>query len=143
MYRARFYTHTVARCTIGTHPSYRKPFTLTVTTQYLNSLKYSVSLNFFRVFLSRKPPLRTIIDSRRGTMAQLLSIMSKDERFHTPRRPNLRQGVQNDLNGTLLTQAQLLALTLNELCVLQGKGLFAWLPNYAHNVTVLPYDEEP
>lgn len=76
-------------------------------------------------------------------MAQLLSSMSKDERFSSPWMVDLRQGVQSDLNGTLLTQAQLLALTLNELCALVGRVLFAWLPDYAHNDTVRSYDEEP
>lgn len=75
-------------------------------------------------------------------MAQLLSQIGKDERFHTPGRPDLRHGVQIDRFGTPLLPAQLLALTLNEICVLQGNGLFAWVARNVHNVSVPSYDEE-
>lgn len=72
-------------------------------------------------------------------MAQQLSSMSRLERFHTPGRVDLKQGVQIDCNGVakVLTDAQLLALTLNEIAMLKGKGLFLWVPAHAQNVTVL------
>lgn len=71
-------------------------------------------------------------------MAQLLSSMTKDERFHTPGRPNLKQGVRHVINDTTtaLTDAQLLALTLNEICVLRGNGQVSWLPQYEHSVII-------
>lgn len=52
--------------------------------------------------------------------------------FHTPGRPNLKQGIRAYSYGTadVLTDAQLVVLTLNEICVLQGRGQVLWYPSY-------------
>ena len=44
--------------------------------------------------------------------------------FHTPGRTNLKQGIRAYNYGIadVLTDTQLVALTLNEICVLQGRG---------------------
>lgn len=75
-------------------------------------------------------------------MTNLLSAMSKDVRFHTPGRPDLKRDVFTFYKGTadVLTDAQLVALTLNEICVLQGKGQALWYPRHHNNVIILFYD---
>lgn len=57
-------------------------------------------------------------------MGPLLSNISKDHRFHRPGTADLAQDVKIFVVDTpdALTDAQLLALTLNEICVLKGKG---------------------
>ena len=68
--------------------------------------------------------------------AQLLINMSKDERFHTPSTLDLNQNVFLD-SITLLTDAQLLAMILVEICVLRGKGQFFWIQEYETRVSTL------
>ena len=76
-------------------------------------------------------------------MARLLSSMDKYEHFHTPGRPYLKLDIQSDLDGIarLLTDAQLLVLTMNEICVLRGEGQFLWFPAYGYSVTILFYND--
>ena len=70
--------------------------------------------------------------------AQLLNQMSKDERFHIPGRLDLKQDVGIEPPSIMLiTDAQLLAMTLNEICVLRGKGQFFWIPKYEYKVSTL------
>ena len=68
-----------------------------------------------------------------------LSSISKEERLHTPGDPSLSQSYHIIHNGALikLTDAQVLALILNESCVEQGKGFFYWFPENLHNVMLL------
>lgn len=68
--------------------------------------------------------------------AQLLINMSKDERFYISGTLHLKQNVFLD-SITLLTDAQLLAMTLNEICVLRGKGEFFWIQEYETRVSTL------
>ena len=68
--------------------------------------------------------------------AQLLINMSKGERFHTPGTLDLNQNVFLD-SSTLLTDAQLLAMTLNEICVLRGIGQFFWIQEHETGVSAL------
>ena len=68
-----------------------------------------------------------------------LSSISKEERLHTPGSSSLSQSYHIIHNAALtnLTDAQLLALILNESCVEQGKGFFCWFPEYMDNVMIL------
>ena len=68
--------------------------------------------------------------------AQLLINVSKDERFHAPGTLDLNQNVFLD-SITPLTDAQLFAMTLNEICVLRGKGQFFWIQEYETRVSTL------
>lgn len=77
-------------------------------------------------------------------MGPLLSNISKDHRFHRPGTADLAQDVKVFVVDTpdALTDAQLLALTLNEICVLKGKGHFIWYPSHLHNVMTLFHDTQ-
>ena len=76
-------------------------------------------------------------------MVQLLSDLGTFDLFHLPGMPDLRQGVHVETNGIIkeLTAAQLLALTMNEICALQGKGLCLWFPD-TDNVIILFYSNK-
>ncbi len=75
-------------------------------------------------------------------MVRLLENMSRDEQFHTPGRLDLMLGVAMSV-PTVLTDAQLLTLTLNEICLLQGRGQFLWSPEHTHNVILLFRNNKP
>ena len=68
-----------------------------------------------------------------------LSTISGYVWFHKPGRPDLWQGSYTQFDPfrgiqRVLTDVEMLALTLNEICALQGKGLFLWNPEPLHNV---------
>ena len=80
-------------------------------------------------------------------MARWLIDISKKERLYTPGKPGkpFLGPIYYFVNhGDLkeLTEAQRLALVLNESCVQQGKGMFCWYPEYMHNVMILFYNIE-
>ena len=69
-------------------------------------------------------------------MSISLTSLNKSFRFHTPGRPDLRQGVRAYYGGTTITlsDAQIIALTLNEICALRGQGIVYWHPSSTNNV---------
>lgn len=77
-------------------------------------------------------------------MTNLLSSTSNDFRFHTLGKPDLKRDVFVFYNGNadVLTGAQLIALTLNEICVLEGKGQVLWYPSHQNNVIILLRDNK-
>ena len=75
-------------------------------------------------------------------MVKLLSSIKPKQRLHTPGEPYPGEPyliLDNDILKEL-TDAQLLALTLNECCVDRGRGIFMWFPECMHNVTMLFYN---
>ena len=78
-------------------------------------------------------------------MVRLLQNIRRDEQFHTPGGLDLMQGVTALIDDTtkVLTDAQLLTLTLNEICVQIGRGQFLWYPEEAHNVKLLFRSNKP
>lgn len=69
-------------------------------------------------------------------MSISLTSLSRSYRFHTPGQPDLKHGVRAQYGGTTITlsDAQIIALTLNEICALRGQGLVHYLPSVANNV---------
>ena len=69
-------------------------------------------------------------------MSISLTSLTKSYRFHTPEKPDLKHGVRAYYNGTTFTlsDAQIIALTLNEICAQQRHGIFYWLPSFTNNV---------
>ena len=65
-----------------------------------------------------------------------LTNLSKYYRSNTPEKPDLKHGVRAYYNGTTITlsDAQIIALTLNEICAQLGHGIVYWLPSFTSNV---------
>lgn len=62
--------------------------------------------------------------------------MSKTDRFHIPGRPDLKHVIGAHYGDTsiALSDAQIIALILNEICALRGRGFLHWLPSDTNNV---------
>lgn len=78
------------------------------------------------------------LDEKLQAVTTCISLTSLSEyyRFHKPGQPNLKYGIRAYYGGTTITRndAQIIALTLNDICVLRVQGLAYWFSSFMNNV---------